>query len=59
MDINKYLCKKFFFMVQELQLRLSPQEASSIEIIKKIISKQIQISIEDITHIQVIKKSII
>ena len=58
MDINKYLCKKFFFMVQELQLRLSPQEASSIDLIKKIISKQIQISIEDITHIQVIKKSI-
>ena len=45
-------------MIQELQLKLSPYEASSIDIIKKVISKQIQIPIEDITHIQVVKKSI-
>ena len=45
-------------MIQELQLKLSPYEASSIDIIKKVISKHIQIPIEDITHIQVVKKSI-
>ena len=43
-------------MIQELQLKLSPYEASSIDIIKKVISKQIHIPIEDITHIQVVKK---
>lgn len=45
-------------MIKELQLKLSPYESSSMEIIKKIVSNNINVPIKDITHIQIIKKSI-
>lgn len=45
-------------MIQELQLTMTPQEASSIETIKSITASKLSVSARDITQVDIIKKSI-
>lgn len=45
-------------MIKELQLRLSPREASSLFAIKEVVSKETATGIDNITSVRIIKRSI-
>ncbi|MBR4925650.1 MAG: FAD-binding protein [Prevotella sp.] len=45
-------------MIKELQLRLSPREASSLSAIKEVVSKETATGIDIITSVRIIKRSI-
>ncbi len=45
-------------MIKEIQIRVLPQEASDNEILKRIVAHKENIPLSDITHVQILKRSI-
>lgn len=45
-------------MIKEIQLRLSPKDASDSDRLALIAAKQLRLSVEDIKHIEIVKESI-
>jgi uncharacterized protein len=45
-------------MIKELQIQVSPEEASKEELLKKVVSEKLGISLIEINHITVVKRSI-
>ena len=45
-------------MIKELQLRISPREASSLSTIKEVVSRETSVDLDSITSVRIVKRSI-
>jgi hypothetical protein len=45
-------------MIEEIQLQVLPEQAAKIELLKKIVSEKLNVQKSEISHLEIVKRSI-